>query len=294
MNEYEFSFQSINTEKYAKPITSLCMIPEKTEEDPGIMLFTHGWGVHRFQHKDKMEFVCERNNLICLATEYRQSGFDFNPEKGSGYAVPYDTSFYQVFDVLNALRTLLGLHAVVNRKRIYHYGTSQGGHIALLSGIFAPRTFASIYASSPMTHIDAQKAGLAGRTFGEWELLIRDVGAHAGMIRCPIYLEHGTADESVSRTAHTGSLVSELAAHNKEYTVRYYENGGHDLQPATDKLTAFISMLSEGFLDQENEFPDDFISGSKVIIPCGSKTLEIDWSKLSEDHELIKLEDYSS
>ena len=258
------------------------------------MLFTHGWGGNRYQHRDKMEYVCEQYNLICLATEFRQSGFDFDSQKGIGSLVPYDASFYQVFDVLNALRTLLSFHSDVNRKRIYHYGSSQGGHIALLSSIFAPDVFAFIFASSPMTHIDARKAAGSGREFCQWELLVRDVRVHADMIHCPVYLEHGTADDNVPCIVHTGILESALLNLNKKVVVRYYENGKHDLQPASDKLTAFKSIMTEQILRMEKEYPDDFLVGSHIAIPCGKKTLHINWSKPSQDAALFYWENSAS
>ena len=238
-----------------------------------------------------MEYACDRHNLICISAEYRQSGYDFDPIGGSGSLVPYDTSFYQVFDVLGALRSVLTLYPAVNRRRIYHYGGSQGGHIALLSAIFAPGTFAFVYASCPMTHVDDDREQEAGRSFSSWEMMIRDVPLHAGRIRCPVYLEHGTADISVPHTAHTQALASELKKHGVSVTERYYENAGHDLRPTTDKLTAFIVMGSEQHLfGMENQSPDVFLSGGHIRIPCGGSCLHIDWTKPPADRAMFRWE----
>ena len=290
MRKYEFVFDSVNTEIYPKPITVFSLIPDKINSNSGIMLFTHGWGGNRYQHRDKMEYVCEKFNLICLSTEYRQSGFDFNSVSGSGASAPYDASFYQVFDVLNTLRASLSIYPMVNRNRIYHYGGSQGGHIALLSGIFAPDTFAFIYASSPMTHIDSKKYAITGREFSSWEMKIRNVTANADKLKCPIFLEHGTGDDNVPCETHTKALESQLRKHGKTVTARYYENGGHDLQPAISKLDAFKTMISENILNLSREYPDDFILGSKTIVPCGEKALHIDWSKPVSDTTLFRWE----
>ena len=38
--------------------------------------------------------------LACVSVEYRGSGFEADPVQGRGWVLPYDGSFYQVFDVL--------------------------------------------------------------------------------------------------------------------------------------------------------------------------------------------------
>ncbi|MCK4981788.1 MAG: acetylxylan esterase, partial [Victivallaceae bacterium] len=156
MKKYEIVFQSVNSETYSKPLTALVLEPDLVNNETGAMLFTHGWGGNRFQHLDKMEYALDKYNLICVSVEYRQSGFDFDPVKGQGSYRPYDGSFYQVFDVLNGFRTVLELNNNINRKRLYHYGGSQGGHISLLSSIFAPDTFVFTYASSPIVHLTSE------------------------------------------------------------------------------------------------------------------------------------------
>lgn len=289
MIKYEFVFDSVNTGIYPKPVTVFSLIPDKIDSNTGIMLFTHGWGCNRYQHRDKMEYACEKFNLICLSTEYRQSGYDFDSVRGVGASAPYDTSFYQVFDVLNTLRTSLSIYPMVNRNRIYHYGGSQGGHIALLSGIFAPNTFAFIYATSPMTHVDAKKYAIAGREFYPWEMRIRDVTANADKIKCPVFLEHGTADDNVPYETHTKALETQLRKLGKTVTARYFENGGHSLEPVANRLDTF-KEISENILSMSRGYPDDFILGSKITIPCGEKALHIDWSKPASDASLFRWE----
>jgi predicted esterase len=283
VDKIEFVFQSLNTEHFLKPITVFALTPDSISSNTGIMLFTHGWGGNRYQHQAQMEYTCEKYDLICLSTEYRQSSFDFDPVRSNGSLVPYDASFYQVFDVLNTLRTSLSLYPGVDRTRLYHYGGSQGGHIALLSGIFAPSTFSFIYATSPMTHIDKPKYILAGRDLSPWEMAIRDVAAHAEKIRCPIFLEHGISDDNVPCDTHTKALEIILKKHGKSVFSRYYENAGHNLQPATTRFDAFKAMMSDEILDMKREYPDDFITGNKIDIPSGNRMLHIDWSRKVSD-----------
>jgi predicted esterase len=288
MQEYELTFKSLNSENYAKPITVLVMQPDKMDEHTGVMVFTHGWGGARFQHADKMAWTADRFNVVCLSAEYRMSGFDFNPVTGQGAYRPYDASFMQTFDVLNALRFVLGQYPSLNRRRIFHYGGSQGGHICLLSSIFAPNTFAFVYASCPLVRITPKKAAWSGREFAPYELSVRNVLEHSGLIRCPVYLEYGTADETVDCTEHSELLIQQLRRQNHALQVEVYEGGGHSLEPTITKLAAFQKMAPTPLQSLTSDTQDDFAAGSLVRIPCGEKTLHIDWSKPTADIHLVQ------
>lgn len=183
------------------------MVPDKRVEAPGIMLFCHGCGPNRFQNQPMMEHVCNRYNLVCISPEYRQSGYAFDMISGKGYSRPYDISFYQVFDVLNALRFYIDTFRNINRKRIYIMGQSQGGHIALLCSIFAPRTFSFVNAYCSSTNMDEKMLALSGRDLSVRELSVRSVIEHVDEILCPVYIVHGTADKIVDCNTHTKALV---------------------------------------------------------------------------------------
>ena len=290
MKKYEIVYENINNETYLKPISIFVIEPEKMNSETGIMLFTHGWGGNRFQHQDRMEYAVKNFNVVALSVEYRQSGYDFNPVAGLGSYRPYDASFLQVFDVLNGLRFFLQIREKINRKRIFHYGASQGGHICLLSSIFAPDTFAFIYASSPIVRLTPIYTEWAGRYFADYEISIRDVIAHCNMIKSPVFLEHGTADQIVPHNQHTEILVKKLKEFGKKVFVKYYENGGHGLEPITTRLEAFKSMITNPAKELKNDKEDDFKKGTTVKIPCGSKTLIIDWSKEITNNNLFRWE----
>ncbi len=287
MKKFEFTFHSVNSELYPKPVTALVISPDKTDENTGVMLFCHGWGGNRFQHQDKMEFTADAFNLVCVSPEYRQSGYDFDPVRGLGWDIPYDAGFMQVFDTLNTHRKALELYPGVNRKRIFAYGGSQGGHIVLLSSIFAPDTFAFIYTSSAMTHLDEPKMAITGRTFSEAELSVRNVIEHAGLIRCPVFMEHGTADENVSCDTHARPLEARLRELGRTVAAKYYEGGLHSLEPAVTKLDAYKAMIPEAFRTPANSHTDDFLAGTEVKIQCGAKLLQIDWSQPPESVKLF-------
>jgi dienelactone hydrolase len=251
------------------------------------MLFTHGWGGNRFQHQDKMEYSVELFNLVCVSVEYRQSGYDFDSVKGQGSYRPYDGSFMQVFDVLNGLRKVLELYPAVNRKRLFHYGGSQGGHITLLSSIFAPNTFAFVYASCPLTRLTEPLVEWTGRCFEAHELSVRNVLERVDSIKCPLYIEHGTADETIPHDEHSEKLERELKRHNKEFVIKCYEGGHHSLEPAITKLDAFKIGASTRLDTFLRDCPDDFRAGRNIEIDCGTKILSINWDKPTESMELF-------
>jgi predicted esterase len=286
MSHYEITYPSVNSEFFTKPITALVTEPGRVDENTGALILSHGWGGNRLDMKEMMNFAGEEFNLVCLSVEYRQSGFDFDPVKGIGAYVPYDASFFQVFDVLNGLRKVLDLHPGLNRKRLFHYGGSQGGHIALLSAIFAPHTFAFVHSACPVTHMDPNIQKWAGREFAPYELAVRNVIEHAEFIQCPLSLTHGTADSTIPDT-HTRQLEARLVALEKKFTVYYYEGGEHNLEPVTTRFESFKAIAPAPLKTLTLSGRDDFAAGTIVEIPCKEKTLHIDWSKPAASPELF-------
>ena len=291
MKCHEFIFRSVNIASYPKPITVLVIAPDVMDENTGTMLFCHGWGGNRFQHQDIMEFTADTFNVVCIAPEYRQSGYDFDAVRGLGSVIPYDAGFMQVFDCLNSLRKVLELYPNINRNRIFSYGGSQGGHLVLLSSIFAPDTFAFTYISSAMTHLDDPKIESAGRTFTEEELSVRNVIEHAHLLRCPIFMEHGTADENVSCDTHARPLEARLKLLGKTVTAKYYEGGLHSLEPAISKVEAYKAMIPNALRTLYHPGNNDFQNGAQVEIDCGKKILKIDWTQPLESLKLFSWKD---
>jgi pimeloyl-ACP methyl ester carboxylesterase len=287
MRRYEIIFNSVNVEGCPKPITALVVEPDKFTANTGLMLFTHGWGCNRYYDVDKIEFTCDRYNLVCVSVEYRDCGFEFNPATGAGYCRPYDTSFYQVFDVLNGLRTVLNIHPQINRKRIFHYARSQGGHIALIGSMFAPHTFAALLLSSPVTHLDKNILTWPGRDFSPAEFSVRNMIEHADRIRCPLILDHGTNDADVPHDIHTQALAATLRSLGRNPSVRYYPGGRHDLTPTTTMFKAYRTMTAKSLGTLKNKEKDIFSANGKIDIPCADKTLHIDWSKSTDDVQLF-------
>ncbi|NLV74915.1 MAG: prolyl oligopeptidase family serine peptidase [Chloroflexi bacterium] len=291
MPTFELTFESANYATSNKLITALVITPPEMTPETGAMLFTHGWGCNRYQYRELMEATCARDNLVGISVEFRQSGYDFSPS-GYGWMIPYDLSFMQVVDVLNGMRSILEILPALNRRRLYHYGGSQGGHIALLSAIYAPRTWAWVYAASPMTHLSPNHVPSSGRCLAPHEAAVRDVAGLAGYIGCRVILEHGTADTTVDCDTHTRALQTRLEELGKPVEAHYYEGGGHDLEPVTTRLDSF-ELHAAPWLHalRPEEGPDDFAAGSRIELDCAGRRLTIDWSKPVSDATILTWDD---
>ena len=106
MPEYDLTFASAGTTS-PKPIVCRVLAPDAIDERTGAMLFLHGWGGNRFQYRGMMKDFVPRYNVVGVAPEYRQSGYDADPVAGTGTVVPYDFSHFQVIDCLGSLLTVL-------------------------------------------------------------------------------------------------------------------------------------------------------------------------------------------
>jgi predicted esterase len=297
MRKYDLVFDSVSvafgTERYApapKEITAFVAEPDCQDENTGLMLFTHGWDCNRFMDRDLMEYAADAWNLVCVSAEYRQSGYDFNPRTGKGYSAPYDLSFYQTFDCAGALRHVLSVKNNLNRKRIFAYGISQGGHITLLLSIFLPSTFVFINTVAALTRPLEEHQKWAGREFSADEISIRNVIEHAEMIGCPVYLEHGTADATLPHTEHAVILEKRLKELDKEFTAVYHNGGGHCLEPVITRLQALKNTVGDKIMGMTLNGDDDFQKGTVVRVPCVTKTLVIDWGKARSPHNLFHWE----
>ena len=294
MKKYDITFESVSVVSKGmsyvsapKEITAFVTEPDNANKDTGAMLFTHGWDCNRFMDQQLMEYAADAYNVVCVSAEFRQSGYDFNARTGKGFTAPYDLSFYQAFDAAGALRHVLSVKNNLNRRRIFAYGLSQGGHITLLLSMFTPGTFAFVNAVAPLTRLMEKHQMLAGRDFSEDELSIRNVIEHAALIGCPVYLEHGTADDVLPHTEHTVVLEKRLKELGKEHTAVYHEGAGHCLDPEISRLQCFKNTVGDRIGRLTLKGDDDFRKGSIVKIPCVKKTLVIDWGKPQSSAELF-------
>jgi hypothetical protein len=84
MTEYEVTLKTCNSIHYPKPIVAYVTVPDRMSGDTGLMHFAHGWAGNRYGYKAMQQEFSDRYNLVGVATEFRQSGYDFDPVAGLG------------------------------------------------------------------------------------------------------------------------------------------------------------------------------------------------------------------
>jgi len=287
--EFDLTFRSCNSENYSKPITAFVVAPEIVRNDTGLMHFAHGWGGNRYQYREMQRDFAERYNLVSVATEFRMSGYDFDPVRGLGACRPYDAGHYQVIDCLNAMRSVLALYPGIDRERLLAFGGSQGGHITLLMAIFAPDTFALAVSGSGIGRMDSEHLIWAGRDMSPDELAIRDCVRMANRVTCPVILMHGTNDAIVP-FQHTRTLEAALRDSGVEVLADYVEGGGHGLEPVTTRHKHTLEIAGGRLAEAHCRNQDAFSMGRRVVIPCPERTCIVDWSLPPDDFRLIHWE----
>jgi len=212
------------------------LIHEDINSSTGLMLMIHGMGSDFHEHDDIAKKFTSLFNVVCLQVQDRCAG------KKCPY-MPTDLGKYQTIDCLNAVNWVINNYHL-DLKRIYVWGGSGGGHMALLSIIYAPNLFAGCVSHAPFT-----KATLPGEIANEWqdgwiklcipvgkipneEIEIRSPVMLANKIKTPLMLIHGDADETVSVT-HSRILSSKLKELNNR-SFKYHEipGGTHNLSRA--------------------------------------------------------------
>jgi len=109
----------------------------------------------------------------------------------------------------------------------------------------------------------------------------------APLVRCPVVLMQGTADPIVPEESTRNLEAALRAAGTIEVRAKYYEGGGHALEPVSDRKSATIALADDLLRGARHEGRDDFAARRKIVIPCITKQFVIDWGKEPSDPELI-------
>ena len=241
--------------------------PPQLGPETGFLLVVHGHGSSRFRYRAAMERWAARYNLICVSPEYRDSGFDAEPEIGKGIRTPYDYDHLQTLDALNAYRAARLKYPKADGRRALVWGGSQGGHIAILCAEFAAGTFALCVDACGFAYLSEKQMAKAGRTFDEADQTIRDARKWASRVCCPVVLMHGTADDNVL-DSQTRELAGALLDAGKDVSVRFVQGGDHDLMPMTSRQKVTEEMADEALRHARRSGGDDFEMGSSYDFPC--------------------------
>jgi hypothetical protein len=88
--------------------------------------------------------------------------------------------------------------------------------------------------------------------------------------------------------SHTRKLEAALLrAGAVEVRARYYDGGGHGLEPVTDRKAATIEIADDWLREARRTEPDDFAARREIVIPCVDRNLVIDWSKDVQAFDLM-------
>lgn len=96
-----------------------------------------------FPFDSKQVIWVNNRNLIIACVFYRNLS----------YFPPYDFGKYQIVDVLRGLGTLIEEYPQINKRRIYLYGGSGGGQLAMQTACVAENIFTEIYSVSGISRI---------------------------------------------------------------------------------------------------------------------------------------------
>ena len=229
-----------------------------------------------------MRAFVPRYNLVGIAPEYRQSGYDADPVAGRGTVIPYDFSRFQVLDCLGSLLAVLRATPSIDRRRLHVFGGSQGGHISALCTVFAPNTFAlTICACALFTPTD-DRFERSGRLPTPDDHAVRDAVRFAHSIRNKVVLLHGTADELVS-DEQTRTFETALRQAGVPTVAKYIEGGGHSLAPVTTRQAVVEELAHDDLLSAETDGNTDFDRGTRVVLDCVERRFVLDWGKAFPD-----------
>lgn len=221
-------------------------------ENTGLMLISHNWGGTWEMCWDWCRVVGEKFNLVCIDTNYYQSGW----VEGDG---AYDHSVLQACDCLRALyevrKYLDDNNIIFNRRRYYAAGASGGGNMSQMVNKFAPQTFGCIIDLCGMSNLSDEVAfGLSPKLNAGYS---RDEKSAA-------YLS--AAMQEIRDLANLEHLAIQYKYNPANQVVIVH--GMDDLHcPCADKIRVFGNMVKTGFRPEGYFINPGMIDG---IVVCNT------------------------
>lgn len=231
-----------------KKVTGQLNVPEGTGPFPAIIMFRG--------YVDSKEFVTgtgtapsarvyAKSGFITFAPDFLGYGGSDKHEEGSITArlENYTTA-------LDALATLEN-YKDVNKKNIFIWGHSNGGHLAVatieISGKNYPTTlWAPVTAPFPHSSLFyqdelADKGKQLRKDIADFEELYDvfrfSVDSYFSLINAPLQLHQGSADIEVPKH-WSDTFVKELKNKEKDITYFVYTGANHNMQPAWDTVVS--------------------------------------------------------
>ena len=216
--------------------------PSSPNANTGLLVVLHGLGTHFHQYDTECETWVNDFNVLTVQVNYRGTG---NPPPG------YDLGKFQAIDVLRVVQYMLANYTL-DRCRIFLWGASAGGNVALHTAKMAPGTFALVAALHPITRPtndqDRTNRHYENDPLGGWEKFILGTGLSytteewdirdaqylaAFMKDVPVYLIHGDKDNVVD-WQHSKDLHDVLQNVGGNSSLITIPGGGHEFGGALD------------------------------------------------------------
>jgi acetyl esterase/lipase len=146
----------------------------------------------------------------------------------------------------------LAAQGIANPNRVAILGWSYGGYAALQAAATEPSLYKAVIAIAPVTDLAMLKDDY--RNFTIWALVEREIGSgphvaegsplrHAGDIRVPVLLAHGTLDNNV-KIAHSQKMDAALKAAGKQSELLTFSGLDHQLDDSTAR-TLMLTRIGE-------------------------------------------------
>lgn len=248
--------------------------PSTVNASTGLLVVCHGLGGDYDDYDSVAQIWADTHNVYTVQMNFRHSGRPNNADFGK----------LQAIDVLRTTKYMFDTFPV-NRQRVFLWGASAGGFVALNTAKMAPRTFAFVAALSPITRpsttADVQNNGyeadppqgwegqiLSGKTYTTAEYDIRDAQYSAAHLKpTTVFLFHGD-DDGVVDIQHSIDMHAALLAASVPVTFTTIAGGDHNfVGAANDENSRHLvtqKYLSNAFATMTRSGPSNFDEQAKV------------------------------
>lgn len=251
--------------------------PTTVNASTGLLVVCHGLGGNYNDYNTECATWTDAYNVYTVQVNFRHSGLPSNADFGK----------YQAIDVLRATQYMFDNYPI-NQQRVFLWGASAGGLVALNAAKMAPRAFAFVAALSPITRptnqLDRTTNGysadppngwegqilVAPNTYTTDEFDIRDAQWSAAHLKpTTVFLFHGSNDPTVD-IQHSIDMHAALLQASVPVTFTTIVGGDHNFNGVTvlpDENTRFLvtqKYLTTAFNTMTRSGPTNLTEQAKV------------------------------